>query len=102
MWGGRGVPKDSDPREFGDGRLQQLQPFPAYRRLVEKRPRDVPTRSGQGGDEAGGDRIAFKVAGDDRERCCPSLRSLEGGWPQGDDHVDAETDQLSSELWESV
>src|SRR5262250_238815 len=102
MWGGRGVPKDSDPREFGDGRLQQLQPFPAYLRLVEKRPRDVPTRSGQGGSEAGGDRITFKIAGDDGDRCRPSLRGLEGSRPQGDDHVDAETDQLGSELRESI
>src|SRR5215470_9415608 len=102
MWGGRGVPKDSDPREFRDGRLLQLQPFPAYLRLVEKRPRDVPTRSGQGGSEAGGDRITFKIAGDDGDRCRPSLRSLEGSRPQGDDHVDAETDQLGSELRESI
>src|SRR5262245_63019372 len=97
MWGGRGIPKDSDPREFGDGRLQQLQPFPAYLRLVEKRPRDVPTRSGQGGSEAGGDRIAFKIAGDDGDRCRPSLRSLDGSRPQRDDHIDAETDQFRSE-----
>src|SRR5262245_12244277 len=102
MWGGRGIPKDSDPREFGDGRLQQLQPFPAYLRLVEKRPRDVPTRSGQGGSEAGGDRIAFKIAGDDGDRCRPSLRSLDGSRPQRDDHIDAETDQFGSELRESI
>src|SRR5262249_49803765 len=62
----------------------------------------VPTRSGQGGNVASGDRIAFKIAGNDGDRCRPSLGSLDGSRPQGDDHVDAETDQFGSEIRESI
>ena len=45
---------------------------------------------------------AFEIAGDNGDRCRRSLRSLDGSRPQGDDHVDAETDQFGSELWESI
>jgi hypothetical protein len=93
------IPEDRQTRDFGDGRLEQLQRFPDHLGAHGGRPRDVSAGSRKASDEPGPHRIGYGHH-DDRDRpggilgCQRCLRN------RRNNDVDLELDQLCRKIGE--
>src|SRR5713226_6308994 len=95
---GRRIPQGSDANiRYWRDLLHEFQPFPHQLREIEEYAGDVPAWPGEAGDISTFHGVAFEIYRDNGERTGRILRLLERLWPDGEDRLDLESNQLGRE-----